>query len=193
MNDAYYLPVPYMKIERSFRIIEQSHAATERFAQTSSLLELVDIGSKEKAAQFLQPSYSNMQIELNFMTLQERCSLFEVYQRWEDEKTAHLLLVEKQPHLQNIEYAVHELREQISRIEKPAVHRPELGLVNTLSQRQASAQMDNRMAIKEALHALDTVKELVMILRPSLLEAGKDLYVNLIIDHLHQAMESLGK
>lgn len=86
-------PLPMLKIDRNFTILEHSTAAQELIGTTSSFLELLDEESRQKAENLLSGGNSNQPIELNFVAGAEDRFAADVYLKWSDEEETAILVV----------------------------------------------------------------------------------------------------
>ncbi|MCD1260519.1 hypothetical protein B5M42_017090 [Paenibacillus athensensis] len=187
-----------------------SESAQRLFAPGTGLADWLDPGSVGKARQYVQPGCSGLQLELNWPTVDGPLRSFEVYQTWEpgDGQTSaavgHLVLIPKQERLSDIEVTIQELRQQLGRLEQTS--RSEIGLLSprfALKLAESAAAPQPQKAVmpsaanigsdqqREALRSLELIKEWFAVIRPDLIEAHKDMYVNLILEQLDQVSRQL--
>ncbi|WP_426447256.1 hypothetical protein ACP26L_24685 [Paenibacillus sp. S-38] len=178
LMQAKHLPLPYFHVDASLRILDRSAHAELRFPGASKLAQIADEGSLEKMGRFLRPG-STVRLELNFLCgTERRPELFELHQQWEEETgTAHLLLCPLQDRLQRMQDTMERLRREKRQPEGggPAGSRP-LSPVSPPVPPKAHADQ------REAISALETIEDLVGIIRSDLTEAGKGAYAVLLLE-----------
>lgn len=177
MNTKHF-PVPYLEIDQDFHIRAMSGPASSLFSQARSLKELLDEVSMNKAVKFISPSHSNMRVELNLKTQSQPLALFEVYQRWDSQGIGHLVCISQQKKIEVVSDKLHQLHENLKR---GTAGGTALSPVVPFESASCSGNPDVR-------NALENIKALVEILRPSLIEFGKGDYADIIIHQVHAAM-----
>jgi hypothetical protein len=184
-------PLPYVRIDRDFAILYRSNAAKERFREASSFLELVDAESLAKATSGLRPpeaprtalapsSSPARRVELNLLQDGEERALYEVHQAWDREGVGHLALVPSQANMDRLVKSVAELRDWSRHAPPPSIHAPPPP--DALPPPSPEAE-----SMRELIRHLDTVRDLLSLVRNDLIEVGKDAYERLILDQLNEA------
>lgn len=104
------LPLPIFKINTDFDIIDSSPEAVMLFTIKPNFNELVDPGSRTKAAAFIRPDSMAQKLELNFTDQEGKLFLADVHIKWESEHVANLVLVQKDPHMERISVQLNKLQ-----------------------------------------------------------------------------------
>ncbi|AFH64338.2 hypothetical protein ACVNS2_27010 [Paenibacillus caseinilyticus] len=175
------LPLPYFRVDASLRILDRSDEAELLFPGASELAGITDEGSLEKLRRFVRPG-SVTRLELNFLCgTDRRPQLFELHQQWEEESAAaHLLLCPLQDRLQRMQDTMEQLRRDLRRPGGAAP--PGLRPLSAAPARTSAPSPAAPGAIREAIHALETIEDLIGIIRPDMTEAGKDAYAVLLLE-----------
>ncbi|HSI66377.1 MAG TPA: STAS domain-containing protein [Planococcus sp. (in: firmicutes)] len=104
------LPLPIFKINTDFDILDSSPEATMLFTKKDNFTELVDPGSRMKAAAFIRPDSMAQKLELNFTDQAGNLFLADVHIKWESDHIANLVLVQKDPHMERIAAQLNKLQ-----------------------------------------------------------------------------------
>ena len=104
------LPLPIFKINTDFDILDSSPEATMLFTKKDNFTELVDPGSRMKAAAFIRPDSMAQKLELNFTDQAGKLFLADVHIKWESDHIANLVLVQKDPHMERIAAQLNKLQ-----------------------------------------------------------------------------------
>lgn len=86
-------PLPLLKINRDFTILDRSSEAKNVLIPAASFLDLLDADSREKAKKLLPDGHSGKEIELNFLTGDVDLFAADVYVKWNTEDEALLIVV----------------------------------------------------------------------------------------------------
>ncbi|MCG1020186.1 hypothetical protein [Sutcliffiella horikoshii] len=170
----YRIPVPYLKLTEDFQIVNVSKPVTHLFHPVSSFLDLVDIDSRSKIKRILSiPSPGKM--ELNLKTTDSPTSLFTVYFNYQKkEKLIHLVCLDETSSYTNVQMEYQQWRQQIQTrdwndvVPNPTELEPELTEFNR----------------KQAERKINTINDLLGIIKEDLSEAGKLEYIKLIQSEL---------
>ncbi|SIT03887.1 hypothetical protein [Alicyclobacillus vulcanalis] len=173
MSEMDHLPIPTLTITEAYAVVESSETARAAFLEAESLLDMVDMGSRDKLKRFVRPAMSGMKVELNFLT-KNGIGLFDVYQRWrnrEEGMRGYITCVPRQSSLD-------EVVESVSRLEKRLARRHAM---NALMRDDASA----RPTIWEHItHSIHTLEELMSLVHADLIERGRGVYAELVLKEL---------
>ncbi|MDR0136249.1 hypothetical protein RFW18_00725 [Metabacillus idriensis] len=103
MFDSRMLPLPFFKLNHSFRIEEQSLAALKLFQETYSFIDLIDEDSRTKAEKVLKSD--KQETELVLKTLSSPLALFKVNISRDDD-FLYLLLTEQNSRMEALVHQV---------------------------------------------------------------------------------------
>jgi hypothetical protein len=194
-------PLPYVRIDRDFAILYRSTEAKARFREAASFLEWVDAGSLAKATAGLRPPEAPRaggaaspsparRVELNLLQGGGDRALYEVHQAWDGDGVGHLALVPSQANMERLVKSVAELRDWSRHAMPPlSVQAAPAPVAPPPPQRPAAAPQPSRAAesMRELIRHLDTVRDLLSLVRNDLIEVGKDAYERLILEQLNEA------
>ncbi|MFB9329321.1 hypothetical protein ACFFSY_25575 [Paenibacillus aurantiacus] len=171
------IPAALFVVDASLRLLESSEAALHLFApgRGASFLDLLDPGSIEKARRLLTPGSGEpaQGIELNMISVQGKTLLVDVYHRWHSDGLGWLLCSVKNADLERIERRIGWMTDQLKEEAVPVqTVRP---LPGYRPQREEAGRLRSR---------IDVALELLEMLRPDLIELGKDDFLNVIIAQL---------
>ncbi|MFC4103196.1 nitrogen regulation protein NR(II) [Paenibacillus xanthanilyticus] len=171
------IPAALFAVDASLRLLEASDAAIQLFApvMNASFLELLDPGSIVKARRLLVPGSGepHQAIELNMITAQGRTMLVDVYPRWHSDGLGWLYCGVKNTELERIELRIGRMTNLLKEEALPAqTVRP---LHGSRPPRDEAAQLRSR---------IEVALELLEMLRPDLIELGKDDFLNVILAQL---------
>ncbi|OZB93587.1 hypothetical protein [Paenibacillus sp. XY044] len=175
--DMTRMPVPYFCIDRDYYILTASSQAEAMFAGNGSLLDLIDEGSVDKATTYISPSHANVMVELIMKTRTTPLALVDVYQSWDEEGTGHIVCICQSRQFQIVTDQLHRLHEDLK---EPARNRP--------AEMARTAGGPVMMRIRELSAALTTIRELVDLLYPSLLEMNQTVYADIIKEQIDRAL-----
>lgn len=172
-------PVPAFEIDPTYGVLAVSQEAVQLFGDVANWLEIVDIESRDKAQRLLHPSSTLPSVELNLLDARGRLHLCTVRQRWNaDSLRGQLVCWPKDVRAQEVADTLRQLQEQVQ--QGFAVRRGE-----ERQNERTSGRTSDRTA-REALSHLSTMRDLLYILRPALLDGGKAAYVELLEHELHK-------
>ncbi|NBD24479.1 hypothetical protein [Paenibacillus glycinis] len=175
------MPVPYFEIAADYRIRAVSAAASAIFPPVPDWRELLDAGSRDKAASLVAPSHSGMKVELNLRAAGRPAALFDVYQSWSGDGTGHLVCIGRQHRFDAASEQLRLLRETLERDGEAGGGRRE-----PARRPEPIARPEER----DVRAALETIGELVELLRPSLTELHKADFADSIQAHIRLALEA---
>jgi hypothetical protein len=167
--------MPSFEVDGDLNILYASQAALSLFGPASNFLEIVDNDSRTKARRLLHPTSHLSNLELNLVDTSGHLLLFEVSQHWRTESGhAQIACWSKDDELLKVVEQLRRLQEQVqygsTLVEVPPSPKP---TVREDSLRTA------RMHVR-------TMRDLLHILRPTLVDAGKTAYVTLLEAELDQ-------
>lgn len=174
MSAAYRLPVPYFIIDVNLDILECSALAEEQFPVRASLLDILDEGSRSKAIKLIQPTRHRLVVELNFLDRAGAVSLYEVYQSWQEAGT--IVCIPRQSRINQISDTVREIQ-QWSKRDQPQER----------TERYGDNEELDRARSRELRRCLVTMMDILTVIRPSLIEADKSEYADLLVEQIEQA------
>jgi|GEM_PF-1645854 len=189
------LPFPYFLVNHELDIMMVAECVKHYFPDARNFLELVDAGSKQKAIKCIGESESAYRLELQLLTKHNKCTLFEIYVNYESPDQIHLFCIDKESQVEHI-------RSQLSGLEYKFMNVTHSLLEEKINLEQSIEQMqqtviehDNlatvgKMAASiahEIRNPLTSVRGFVQLLRPHLLEIGKEHYADVAISELDRA------
>ncbi|NMO98111.1 hypothetical protein [Paenibacillus lemnae] len=167
------LPVPYYKINREFQVLSCSAAAEFIFPSTPSWLNLVDEGSQIKAKNYISSTHTNQRVELILSTMTQPFVPFDVYQRWDQDGSGHLVCISRAHQYTAVVEKLGELQQELKQgVYQREAPKERLGV-------QAYLNV-NRSQNRELCSALETVRDLVDQMYPSLVEINQTDYADII-------------
>lgn len=188
------LPFPYFLVDQELNI-KMAADAQECFPNADNFLQLVDIGSRRKAIRFILETPSINQIELNLHTKQKKFSLYDVYMMAESPDNIHLFCIDKENQIEHIRALVSELEYKLMNVTYSLLEE-KVSLEQSIEQIQKSALEHDHLATVGKLAAsiaheirnpLTSVRGFVQLLRPYLIEIGKEHYADVAISELDRA------
>ncbi len=186
MDNIAIMPVPYFQMDASYRIESVSESARALFPETEYWFQLVDEGSLDKAEEYLSPSHSGFKVELILRTRTELLVPFDVYQQWEQDGTGHVVCVCQQERYQTVTHQLSQLEESLRQGMQ--------GRTAPLNRMELQAQpllYSSRSVSRELCATLETVRDLVDLLYPSLLEIDQTTYADIIKEQIDTALKDL--
>ncbi|MGN7492973.1 hypothetical protein ACTHPF_17610 [Paenibacillus sp. SAF-054] len=189
MDNMAYLPVPYFEIDENFRIGSVSDSARALFPDTEYWFQLVDEGSLDKAGEYLSPSHSGFKVELILRTRMEPFVPFDVYQHWGPDGTGYVVCICQQGRYQTVTNQLSQLEESL----RQGVHGIH-GRTAPLNGMEIQAQPllnSSKSVSRELCATLETVRDLVDLLYPSLLEIDQTTYADIIKEQIDTALKDL--
>jgi hypothetical protein len=180
---AAHLPVPYFQIDASLRIIGRSNHSDLLFPKAVWLEDIVDEDSVSKLTLMVKPKQTKS-IEINLLSPGHPPALFELYQQWEDERTGHVILIPLQSRIQELQQTMENLREDFSQTDLSNV--PMLPMANLGERKQLQLHLD-------ASSALETIEDLMVILRADFIELDKTAYSDIINEKIVELREALAQ
>lgn len=192
------IPLPFFRVTRTGDILEASDATFKLFPKSSQFLDLVDIGSRKKAREFLLNNDEfPIRVELNMMVIGHSMQLFEVMADFDAlEDTLHLICLTKtQDPNSSVEQKLREA-ENRSRELSRLLHTRDTELKDTLNaMKELSVKYDNLTTVKrlaaslahEVRNPLTTVRGFLQLISPYLKDSGKVSYAEVAIDEIDRA------
>lgn len=113
MVSGKFLPLPYFLLDEELAILDYSRSASDIFLIGDNFITLVDEESRQKVSQYIQPDFSEIEIELNMKTKYNPLAVFGISVKWEGNK-AHILCVEKTKEVDNLSGQLIKLRSRLS-------------------------------------------------------------------------------
>jgi len=175
MQSLEFLPVPYVQINEQYEILFASPQAVEAFGPAATLLDLIDSESRPQVLARVTPQSGQGVVEVNARMRDMPLALCDLHQHWEPSGRGHVVLIHKDPHLLRI---VDQLRQMQEHLRHGSVPPP---VPPPVPARSSQADWDPL-----AMH-LSTIRDLVRVVRPALLDAGKSAYADLLDRELDEA------
>ncbi|RXT06373.1 hypothetical protein [Ammoniphilus sp. CFH 90114] len=167
-----YIPVPLVFIEPDWNIVAYSSEVAVQFSLSSSLLDWTDEESKRKLQRLIVPK-STQKIELNLIHKDGTLHLYDIYQKWQEDRYGYLILMEKEQSSQRLSFQLQQLRQQL--LAPPEQRKqPEIG-----------KPVDPQ--IEELASKLQWMEDLFLQIQPDLLEDRKAHFISQIFLHLKDA------
>lgn len=189
------LPFPYFLVNHELDIMLTADCVKHYFSDVSNFLELVDSNSKHKAMQCIVDSASMYRLELLLHTKHNKSVLFEVYVNYESPDQIHLFCIDKESQTEHIRKLLSGLEHRFIK-ETHSLLEEKISLEQSIEQmRQSVIQHDNLATVgklaasiaHEIRNPLTSVRGFVQLLRPHLLEIGKEHYADVAISELDRA------
>lgn len=182
------MPVPYFEVNQQLDILSHSEHASSLFASVLNFLSLVDTGSKKKVMNQLLSKTDMQSFECNLRTFHNPLTLFQIYAQWDD-GIGKIVCIEKETEYRQATHILHKLREQLHSADfhdyENQMRKDLLPLLNV------NVSDLNRLSLSEYSGSLadiptkiETVLDLLSVLRPELIEIGKSDYLDLITNEL---------
>ncbi|MFD2613278.1 hypothetical protein [Paenibacillus gansuensis] len=191
------LPVPYFKVNRSLDIISRSALANTTFVDAVNLLDIADEGSFIKLMEFIRPDKSQVKLEVTLKTRLSPLQLYDLVQKWDTSGYGHVVCIEKSNQMNEVQNAIRNLQESFEAASSQGMSPSRRWSVHSLPQKRkeqreytltAVADSGTEPVLRDVLSQLGTVKDMMKLLRPSLLEIGKDQYADIILEQTEQSL-----
>ncbi|QDP41428.1 two-component system sensor histidine kinase NtrB [Radiobacillus deserti] len=190
-----FIPFPFFVIDEEFQILEVSEKSMEQFPTVHSFLDLVDLSSRKKAERFMNPVVSRNKVELNLITKHQSLLLFDVYTQWENQERLFVFCVEKQESIQAIRSIIHKLEKQLENDDLSLQEKQEQLEMTIRNMQQVVIHHDNLSNIgkiassiaEDLKKPLISVRGFLQLLKPYLVELGKDHYADIALDEIDHA------
>lgn len=189
------LPFPYFLVNHELDIMLTADCVKHYFSDVSNFLELVDSSSKRKAVQCIVDSASMYRLELILHTKHNKNLLFEIYVNYESPDQIHLFCIDKESQIEHIRKLLSGLEHQFINVTHSLMEE-KIYLEQSIEQMQQSVIKHDNLATVGKLAAsiaheirnpLTSVRGFVQLLRPHLLEIGKEHYADVAISELDRA------
>jgi hypothetical protein len=175
------LPVPYFQIDGSLRILNRSAIADSQFPAAVFLHDIVDEESLTKLTQLVKP-LQDTRVEINLLSTDNLPALYELYQCWEDKETGHVVAIRQQSRIHALQQSMEQLREGLQK-EAPSPNKV-TQLSPVAGRKQAKLHID-------AASALETIDDLMIILRADFIELGRTPYSDIITEKVNELRDLL--
>lgn len=174
------IPVPYIVIDAELGIISCSESASPIFEPASHFTDWLDEGSITKAKRYISPVHSGTRVELIMNTRKQPFSLYDIYQQWDEQGNGHLICIEQLQKIQTLTDKLQLLHEDLQQLPSPIHQEPDRPQASKTS--RASARE------RELRSTLETVRDLVDMLYPSLIEIDQTIYADIIKNQIESAL-----
>jgi signal transduction histidine kinase len=195
MLEPKVLPFPYFLVDQELKILQASNSVHHFFPTIGNFLEVVDSGSIEKARRFILETPSIHKVELNLHTIEKPFALHDVYVHYETPQRIHSFCINKEEQIDRIKDLVSELEETLININFSLLEK-KMSLEHSLEKvKQAALEHDNLVTVgklaasvaHEIRNPLTSVRGFVQLLRPYLIDIGKEEYADIAISELDRA------
>ncbi len=189
------IPFPYFLVDRKLKIVSVSKCTFNLFDEEANFLDIVGIGSKKKAAEFIVDTPSITKIELNLKTKSNPMTLFDVYIQYEGKNFIHIFCIEKEESVDQIYQAVKTLEgdllyANLSLLEKQEQLEKSLQQMKEIAINQDTLVTAGQIAASiahEISSPLTSVKGFLQVLKPHLIDIGKGHYADVALEELNRA------
>lgn len=113
MVSGKFLPLPYFLLDEELTILDYSRSASDIFLIGDNFITLVDEENRQKVSQYIQPDFSEIEMELNMKTKHDPLAVFGISVKWEGNKV-HILCVEKTKEVDTLSDQLIMLRSRLS-------------------------------------------------------------------------------
>ncbi|MCM3633322.1 two-component system sensor histidine kinase NtrB [Paenibacillus camelliae] len=199
MNDVLLtpdmLPFPYFMVDRELNILLQTDCVKHKFPIAHNFLELVDASSREKIIDDFTKLDSIHKLELHLHTRKKKAALFEIYIHCQSSNQIHLFCIDKESQMESFQTQVSGLECNFINVTHSLLEE-KIMLEQSIEQLQQSVIEHENLATVGKLAAsiaheirnpLTSVRGFVQLLRPHLLEIGKEHYADVAISELDRA------
>lgn len=189
------LPFPYFLVDRKLKIVSVSKCTYNLFDAEANFLDIVGIGSKKKAAKFILDTPSITKIELNLKTKSNPMTLYDVYIQYEGKNYIHIFCIDKEESVDQIYQAVKTLEgdllyANLSLLEKHEQLEKSLQQMKEIAINHESFATAGQLAASiahEISSPLTSVKGILQLLKPHLIDIGKGHYADVALEELNRA------
>ncbi|MCM3784972.1 hypothetical protein M3231_18540 [Neobacillus mesonae] len=173
------IPVPYIVVDAELHILSSSEQTSQVFSKAENFKEWLDEGSITKAEQYISKIHSRTRIELIMNTKANPFAVFDIYQQWDDQGLGHLICIEQIQKIQTVTDKLQLLHEDLQR---------PLHIIHETGERAAAGHSKQSASHRELRSALETIRELVDMLYPSLIEIDQTIYADIIKNQIDSAL-----
>ena len=190
------LPFPGFILDKEMNILAATELAIEEFPRITNFMEIIDIGSKKKFANFFTPSIPLCNVEINLLTNQNKLLLFDIHIIWETEDRVNIFCIEKQNSLEQIHTMISKLEDKLLRGSLSL--QEEQGEIREILKRlehivtMSNDNFSNFTKLTQTI-ALDLQKPLLKVrgflqlMQPTMIESGKSHYASIALDEINVA------
>ncbi|MBD8070156.1 two-component system sensor histidine kinase NtrB [Bacillus sp. PS06] len=189
------IPFPYFLMDEEFNILSVSEEVNNHFPRVTNFLDLVDYGSKNKVKRFMNPVIHKTKLEINLLTKHQPISLYDVYIQWDQDKRLNVFCIEKQNYVEQIQSFLSKLEKQLSDEnlslleKKEELERSLKKMEQIVTEHDSLANLGKLVTgiAEELRRPLISIKGFLQLLKPHLIDIGKEHYVNVALDEINQA------
>ncbi|MBO2946203.1 hypothetical protein JJQ72_19690 [Paenibacillus sp. F411] len=179
------LPVPYFKVNLHYQILACSSPAADLFAASGSWLSFIDEGSLNKARTYISPDHTDQRVELILKTRSAQVLPFEVYQHWDEEECGHLVCISRDKQYKAVAERLERLHENLEN----GMYEPAVRQAGSARSYLSASHTLNR----ELCSVLETVKDLLDQVHPSLVEIHQTDYSDIIRQLIDTALKNASR
>ncbi|KAA0547346.1 hypothetical protein FZW96_10740 [Bacillus sp. BGMRC 2118] len=201
MDHINMLPVPYFIIDEQYTIVKKSPVTTSMFQASDNFLQLIDHESKEKVTRQLHQTKPGSSFEANMIAPDNTITLVDLYPQFDEHtKETHVICIGQTPKYNEVSSIMKQLREQLivtdfTHYDKKLRKQLLPSIMNYgLSDIQKYEFLNSSSNIKDIPPKIETIGDLLSIIRPDIIESGKSEYIELILNEMNdlkQIVENL--
>ncbi|MEK5060677.1 hypothetical protein BK126_09740 [Paenibacillus sp. FSL H7-0326] len=178
--NLFNIPVPYIVIDAELSILSCSDSASHIYEQAVHFTDWLDEGSISKAKRYISPVHSGTRVELIMNTRKQPFSLYDIYQQWDEQGNGHLICIEQLQNIQLLSDKLQLLHEDLQQLPSP---------IHQEADRPQASKTSRRSARERELRStLETIRDLVDMLYPSLIEIDRTIYADIIKNQIEEAL-----
>lgn len=187
------LPFPFFKIDKSGKIIEKSIKALSSFPNKAIIQELIHPTFLSSFEHFIVNS-SKEEIELPLLNSDNTFQLYRIYQS-NNKELLNLFLIPLTNEYFEIKHVIEEIESKFSSFQQEIRDNKKYINQTVLEIQEASEQTRHYQNIEklaagiahEIRNPLTTVSGFIQLLRPYLIEIGKDQYADIALEEINRA------
>ncbi|PMC40174.1 hypothetical protein CJ195_00200 [Bacillus sp. UMB0899] len=189
------IPVPVFILDTDLNILDCSSISKTLFSKRKNFLDIVDVDSRNKVHYFLSTK-EKKKFEANIITAQDELELFEIYVTQNRENYLYIVCIPLKEDFKKVSHQVHLLREQLMVTDRERLEQHERKEIITLFQPfLTDSDLYNLISssdnMKELPRKLEKIQDLLSLIRPDIIESGKSVHYEVIIDELNELRSSI--
>ncbi|WP_175638192.1 hypothetical protein [Metabacillus schmidteae] len=189
------IPVPVFILDTDFNILDCSSISKTLFSKRRNFLDIVDVDSRNKVHYFLSTK-EKKKFEANIITAQDELEPFEIYVTQNRENYLYIVCIPLKEDFKKVSHQVHLLREQLMVTDRERLEQHERKEIITLFQPfLTDSDLYNLISssdnMKELPRKLEKIQDLLSLIRPDIIESGKSVHYEVIIDELNELRSSI--
>jgi len=189
------LPVPAFILDSELNILVCSSISNTLFSIRKNFLDLVDQDSKNKVHYFLSTN-EKTKFEATMITAENKLEPFDLYITQNREGYLYVVCIPIKEDQKKASHHIQLLREQLMATDKDRLQPHQRKEIISLFQSSLTdsdlyhliSSSDN---MKDLPRKLDKIQDLLSLLRPDIIESGKSVHFEVILDELHALRSSI--